>query len=480
MPWIAVARKEALEILRSPKFTWTFGLCALLVLLAFYVGGRSFLLEQERWEAARAENLRQLEGETDWLEIAPTLSLPPQPITALVGGIAHDIGRHATVEGRGPIRTWGSRYGTDPVFAVFRFLDLEFIFRVILSLFALLFAYDSVCGEKERGTLRLCFSHEISRSSFLFGKLAGTLSALVLPFLVPVGLGALLWRVMEIPMASTDWIRISLLLGAGFLYVSCFLALAAWVSTLTQRSSHAFLLLLSVWVVLVLVVPRAAVSLAARQAPVLSTDEIQAETSRLRLQLWRADHEAIQMEMRTTLQAPSIEGDSMESRVEEFTQFVDELGAERERKLRDRERSLEEKRRAQQKKQQTLAFGLARISPAAALSLTSANIAGTSLELERHFRDELRSYQQALGRLQSEKSGGRRGGGGVQIRIQAAEEDETQPVPIDPSELPTLAYEPPALARGLRSALPDLALLVGFNFFFFAASFASFLRYDLR
>ena len=53
------------------------------------------------------------------------MSLPPQPLTGLVGGIMHDIGRHVTIEGRGPIRPWGSRYGSDPVFAVFRFLDLE-------------------------------------------------------------------------------------------------------------------------------------------------------------------------------------------------------------------------------------------------------------------------------------------------------------------------------------------------------------------
>ena len=34
-------------------------------------------------------------------------------------------------------------------------LDLGFIIKIILSLFAILFTYDAVCGEKELGTLKL-------------------------------------------------------------------------------------------------------------------------------------------------------------------------------------------------------------------------------------------------------------------------------------------------------------------------------------
>ena len=39
--------------------------------------------------------------------------------------------------------------------AMFRFIDLEFTFQVVLSLFAILFSYDAVCGERERGTLEI-------------------------------------------------------------------------------------------------------------------------------------------------------------------------------------------------------------------------------------------------------------------------------------------------------------------------------------
>ena len=38
---------------------------------------------------------------------------------------------------------------------VFPFIDLVFIVSIIMSLLGLLFSYDSICGEKEAGTLKL-------------------------------------------------------------------------------------------------------------------------------------------------------------------------------------------------------------------------------------------------------------------------------------------------------------------------------------
>ncbi len=87
--------------------------------------------------------------------MTPTVGLPPQPLEMLIAGVAYDIGRSATVEGRGVIETGGSRYASEPVAALLRVLDLEFVFRIVLGLFAVLLGYDAVCGERARGTLRL-------------------------------------------------------------------------------------------------------------------------------------------------------------------------------------------------------------------------------------------------------------------------------------------------------------------------------------
>ena len=144
-----------------------------------------------QYEAAKTENLRQLEGLTDWLSVRQfRIFLPPQPLASLVGGVSNDIGRTTEVRGRGELSATDSRYSEDPLFATFRFLDLDFTFQIVLSLLAILFAFDSVNGEKERGTLRLALANAVPRHLFITGKLIGSFLGLIVPLLLPIALGA--------------------------------------------------------------------------------------------------------------------------------------------------------------------------------------------------------------------------------------------------------------------------------------------------
>lgn len=494
--WRTIARRELLEIVVSPTFVWTFTVASILILLAFWVGARGVVLETRRHEAAQAADLRRLQAETDWLEVAPTVSVAPQPISGLVAGVTHDIGSAANVSGRGAITLGGSWYSSEPVAALLRVLDLEFVIRVVLSLFALLLAHDAVCGERERGTLRLVFAGGLSRASFLGGKIAGALAALLLPLTIPLALGTLIYQLSGVTLAAVEWARLAWVLAAGLLYVACFLALATWISTWTRRASDAFLLSLSAWVLLVLVVPRAAVSLAARATPVLSRDAIESERNRLRTSLWAEDRAGMRQIVEANIgwvgadspaaantPAPS-PAEAMAQRMATINKAIDEQAAAREAKLAALDRQLGEQRRAGQQTQQRLAFGLARISPAAAFTLASQELAGTSPAFEDELMAQLTRYQEELGRFQELKSGGRRAGGGIRIRLAVHDgdnpDDEEVPRPVDLSEMPRFQWQPPPLAPALSRAFVDLALLAGFALAFYAAAFVSFQRYDLR
>ena len=191
--------KELREIISSTKFAVTFGVCAVLILLAFYTGARNYQVSLAQYQAAKTENLRQLEGLTDWIMVRNhRIFLPPEPLAALVTGISNDIGRSTTVRGRGELASQDSRFNDEPIFAVFRFLDLDFIFQIVLSLFAILFAYDAINGEKERGTLRLTFANGIPRAQYLIGKMTGSFLALAIPVLLPILLGCLLLPLMGV------------------------------------------------------------------------------------------------------------------------------------------------------------------------------------------------------------------------------------------------------------------------------------------
>ena len=99
-----IIEKELKEIIGSAKFAITFGVCAVLILLTFYVGAKNYQISSQRYEAAKAENLRQLEGLTDWLMVNNhRIFLPPQPLEALVTGVSNDIGRNIEMAGRGEL-----------------------------------------------------------------------------------------------------------------------------------------------------------------------------------------------------------------------------------------------------------------------------------------------------------------------------------------------------------------------------------------
>jgi ABC-type transport system involved in multi-copper enzyme maturation permease subunit len=469
-----IIEKELREIIGSTKFAITFGVCAMLILLAFYVGAKHYQVSRAQYEAAKVENLRQMEGLTDWMEVRDhRIFLPPQPLAALVTGIANDLGRTVVVQGRGELAAEDSRFNDDPIFAIFRFLDLDFIFQIVLSLFAILFAYDAINGEKERGTLRLSFANAIPRDQYLIGKIAGAFLALAAPLLIPILIGGLLLPLLGVPLAGEEWARLALIVFAGLLYFGVFLTLSILISALTHRSSSSFLVLLVAWIFAVLIVPRVSVLLAGRAVEVPSVDEIASQKSRLSAQLWKEDREKM------TSFKPA-KTDDPEEMLRQFNKFMQDNADERDKKMNDLAERLNEDRRNRQQLQERVAFGLARISPAAAFSLAAANLAGTSIALKQDFIDAATNYQNAYAQFIKGKTGMNLGGGFVRFHMRLGNDDEPKQKPIDPNEIPPFQYLPKKLSGDLGSAILDIGILLLFNGLFFAGAFVAFLRYDVR
>jgi ABC-2 type transport system permease protein len=463
--------KEVRDILTSSRFALTFAMTAGLLLLGFAAGARSYHEQVAATDAAKRENLKQMEGITDWLSIRQhRIFLPPHPLATLVTGVANDIGRTADVHGRGEPAVTGSLYGQDPSLAVFRVIDLTFLIEILLSLFAVLAGYDAISGEKERGTLRLTFAGTVPRHRFILGKMLGAVVGLGTPLALAFLAGCLLLKILGVPMDADAWMRLLVIAGAGLLYFGAFLALALAVSALTTRSAHSFLALLVLWVVLVLVLPRSAVLLAGRAVEVPTVDQVETQASRYQKQLWE--------EERTRLQGfrPTTTGDPR-AMIEEFQKFMGERADEREKKSSEYLGRLLEERANRQAVQEHLALGLARLSPAATFSLAATHLAGTSLDLQARFRRAAREYQEAYGRFLLAKTGMNPGGGMVVFRLA---DDSPTPTPVDPREIPEFVYRPTSLAEVFPGALPDLGILAGVALLGFGVAFAAFIRYDVR
>lgn len=472
--------KELREQTGSPKFAMTFAICSVLILVSFFIGARNYVVSMEQYQAAITENTRQLEGSSTWAGITHTIYLPPQPLSALVGGISNDTGRSIRMSSGGELKAVNSRFNEEPMLAVFRFLDLEFLFSVVLSLFAVMFAYDAVNGEKERGTLRLALSNPVSRSTYIMGKLIGTFLALFIPLLIPVALGLLLLPLMGVHLDSDELIRLLMILGIGFLFFATFLVLSVMVSASTRHSSYSFLIMLVIWIGCVLIIPRTAVLMSARLVDVPTVDVVEKQKREYAAQLMTEDR----AKMSNFKPDPSTPPEEM---IGQFSQFMGELANEREIKTSEFNARLNEDRENRQRDQQRLAMNLARLSPATSMSLAMTQLAGTSISMKNRFSDQARDYQAVFRTFLEEKNPGsiNMGGGMVMrvtinqgsggVRMGGSDEEK-----INPSELPLFEYQDVNLSDVSRAAIPDIALLVGFGILFFVGAFVQFLRFDVR
>ena len=168
----------------------------------------------------------------------------------------------------------------------------------------------------------------------------------------------------------------------------------------------------------------------------------------------------------------------MSAMISEFNKFMSGLADERDSKMRELSNRLAEERTNAQRRQQGLAFGLARISPAAAFSLAATALAGTSLNLENRYHDAAVAYQDVFGKFMFQKTGLKLGGRVIAFKNTVGQDEK--PRPIDPNELPAFQFTSASLPDVLYPALPDLGLLAVFNLVFFAGACLAFRRYDVR
>lgn len=463
-------KKEVREAISSSRTLIAFSVCSLLILLSFYVGGRSYQMDQTRYDAAVSENNRQLESLTEWHQLRYKIFLPPQPLASLVNGVSNDMGRQVSLHGSKDLNPQDSRFSDDPIFAVFRFLDLTFIFQIILSLFAIVFSYNAINGEKEQGTLKLTFSNSIPKDHYIIGKIIGSITALLAPLSIPFVGGFIILLAMNIPLSGDDWFRLLLIIFTGYVFLSVFIVLSVLISALTDKSSTSFLVMLVIWIFMVLVIPRTAVLLAGRAVEVPSVDELNSKKATFRSQAWNEDREKMG-------QFKPSESDPTRM-MEEFNKFMTKLREEREGKIDVFTDNLNVERSNRQQIQHQVGFGISRISPASVFSLAVMELAGSSLSLKNDFIQQGREYQTQLNNyIKSKNNNSGMMGGMIMIRSM---DDQKENKVIDTSEMPVFIFRQSEISNVISNSLIDISLLSIFNLVCFGLLIFVFLKYDVR
>lgn len=134
-------------------------------------------------------------------------------------------------------------------------LDWMFVISLILSFFAILLTFDSLSGEKERGTLPLALSNSIPRDTVLLGKYVGAILTLGIPLAFGLLINLIIVNLSGLQFDSSQWLKIVVFIGVSILFLSVFLLLGMLVSSRSPKSSSSIVVLLLIWVIVAIIVP---------------------------------------------------------------------------------------------------------------------------------------------------------------------------------------------------------------------------------
>lgn len=469
-------RKEILSYLLSLRFL----LALLLTISLFSVSGFVYVARykqqsQDYWSQTN-ENISKLSDSSKQLyKLAFAWQgfwRKPKPLTLCAEGSERylpNLVRCTVFDIRAP------RVSNRENFLLHRFSDIDWVFIIAipLSFVALLFTYDSLCGEKEAGTLRLMLSGSIPRHKILIGKYVGALLAFAIPLFVGLLISLIIVvssRVVE--THATDWLRLLAIFLLSLLYLSLFLLLGMFVSSRVAHSVSSIVILLLLWAGLVVLIPSFGSIIAQATVHLPPTGQFRESLVNTMRQFdrdaeagkyGRNAHELWQEDRNHPSVNPPAAARYCNEKAAAMNKLWDQLY------------------------NQTLAQAHAGrnavcLSPIVLYQRAAEAIAGTGIQRcadlyrqTRHYQDDLRQYI-----LDQDKDDPNSLHLLFDNEFSVEKWTAISKKSVDFAGVPKFEERDRSFAESLRSAVWDVGALALFNVLFFGASFVSFLRYDVR
>ena len=442
-----IIAKEFLEKVLTLRF-----FVALILSVALIIVSTIVLSEDYAQELADYHLRAQMHAETNNEQLI-TVDRKPSMLTALFQGITKGAARSVQLLIGFQPKTIET-IDDNPFSVLFPTVDLTFIIGIVMSLLALLFAYDAVCGELEMGTLALMASYPIKKPMLILGKWIGGYFSLILPCSVGWLLGLLVLSTHpHIQLPVTDWGALGLIIIGTLLYLACFFALGILISTLTTRSSTAIMVLLFLWSLFVFVIPNLSPNLAKTFSPIPSFSThshemtlAQAEIEHQR-QRW---HDAAALEV-IDKRLTWTDGKKLLLNIEARST------AAQDKTLSNITQAYHRKIR----RQEQIAAGIAALSPYACFTFFATQLAASHIENEAKFIAATERFEN-------------------EYFADTPSYFQTVVSPEQGYEKSTFLYTDPTVKERLESGFGFLSLLLLYTGLCLIGGYAAFMRYDVK
>ena len=185
--WLVIQREFVSNVLTS-RFMIGFVVCVLSTAVAVFVQVDDYEKRLVGYNTALREAQEEARTWELYVDIKPKAHRKPNPLGIFNVGTENFGANTVTVELSKPIFEFVTfpiwlaptqKRGSDnPFLAMFLTVDVVFIFKIVLSALAILFAYNTISGEREDGTLKLVLSNAIPRDVVVLGKYLGGMLSL--------------------------------------------------------------------------------------------------------------------------------------------------------------------------------------------------------------------------------------------------------------------------------------------------------------
>ena len=271
----AIIGKEFTELRRDGRAIGLLGIVGLLLALGLLTGLATENAREREVLAARADDAAVFleQGEKNPHSAAHFSRMahkPVAPLAAFDPGVSAYMGQVIWLEAhyRNPAMFRAAEDA--PELGRLENFSIAGVLTLILPLLVVLMGYGGIARERERGTLRQLVGAGASPLAVLLGKFTviAAVAFAVLAATVAISTAFSLLSISEAGYSSGDLLLrgASLLLVYG-IYIVCLTALTLLVSLLVAEARTALLVLLGIWVVTVVGLPRLSASIAEQVHP---------------------------------------------------------------------------------------------------------------------------------------------------------------------------------------------------------------------
>ncbi len=491
-----IAKKEFLLNLMTFKFAVGTIVCVVLTAVFMPILAKDYQRRLEDYNKNVAANEAELRKVKVYKNITPTAYRPPDVLSVFGEGLEKQLGQSARIELGGVSEISATSTGGNPFLSIFPTLDVTLILKVVMSILALLVAYNTISGEREQGTLKLTLSGMVARYQVLLGKLLAGLVTLIIPVTSAFIVGLLILQYFPmVSLAGADWTRIGLMYLVSLIFISAMYNLGLLFSCLMRRASISLVLGLFVWVVFAIVVPNGSVYLANYLRPTEAREKMDTQVRTLIEEKNNEIHD-----LTKTLRTGGNQGMAMGAFRGIFIVYCEKalmddykkkytLSEPVKIKCADKIFEVQQQYLGGLLKQKHLARTIAQVSPITLYESLMLALAGTDLASFEHFRNRVKLHtNEVIEYIRSKTDNFSLPSYFTQSKEEGSEEGKKwdyhkileQTSPLNLQDLPRFSCRPERLIKALPRVIPHILLLVFINALFFTLSFVAFLKYDVR